>query len=271
MTTSSKIPFRTFAKKHLDQAREFQQLSDDKLLAAACLEVRMALECLAYDTLQSFPDTETRDLILSQRWQPAKILQKLMKFDETIEFDRSVSITPQNSATPKKIGTDSRLKVSWISANYSALGKFVHTPTIYDHREGASPTNATIAAKINEIIPEIESVLSSQIWNSHINEHMTWRCRCGFLLKVRAADVEGKKLVICASCGDHFLPMESPKGWRLAVAHKWFNCTHCDKRQTTLCRNWQSGSHLCCKYCAGEILLVPGLEQKKILPTRRDL
>ena len=230
----------------------------------------MALECLAYESLQSFPDAETRKLILSKRWQPAKILQELMKFDETIEVDRSVTITPKSTGIPVKLGTDKRLKVSWISAHYSALGKFVHTPTICDHREGVTPTEATIAAKINEIIPEIESVLSSRIWNTHVNNHMTWRCRCGYLLKVRAADVEAKRLVICQSCDDHFLPLESSEGWRLADAHKWFNCTHCGKRQSTLSRYWQSGSRITCKHCAGGILLVPGLEQKGAPPTQRD-
>lgn len=266
--TSHKIPFRTFAGQHLARAREL--LANDQLLAATCLEVRMALECLAYESLQSFPDRETRELILSKRWQPAKILQELMKFDETVEVDRSVTITPKSTGIPKKLGTDKRLKISWISARYSALGRFVHTPTIHDHREGTTPEKTTIVAKINEIIPEIEGVLSSQIWNTHINEHMTWRCRCGYLLKVRAADVEAKKLVICAGCDDHFLPLESPEGWRLADAHKWFNCTHCGKRQSTLCCNWQAGSLIACKHCAGEIQLVPSLEQKGTTPARRD-
>lgn len=266
--TSHKIPFRTFAKQHLDRAREL--LSDDKLLAATCLEVRMALECLVYESLQSFPDIETRELILSKRWQPAKVLRELMKFDETVEADRCVTITPKRTGIPETLGTDKRLKISWISARYSALGRFVHTPTILDHIDGTTPEDGTIAAKIKEIIPEIEGVLSSRIWNTHINQHMTMRCRCGFLLKVRAADVVAKKLVICASCDDHFLPLERPEGWRFAVAHKWFKCTHCGKRQSTLCRNWQAGSHITCKHCTGEIQLVRGLEQKGTPPAQRD-
>lgn len=266
--TSAKIPFRTFAKQHLDRSREL--LSDDKLLAATCLEVRMALECLAYESLQSFPDRETRELILSKRWQPAQILQELMVFDETMEIDRSITITPESTGVQIKLGTDKRLKISWIRTRYSALGRFVHTPTIHDHRDGTTEDETTIAAKISEIIPEIENVLSSKIWNTHINEHMTWRCRCGFLLKVRAAHVEAKKLVICPSCDGHFLPLGGPEKWRLADAHKWFNCIHCGKRQSTLCRNWQAGSQIICKNCDGPIKLVPGLEQKKEVRSERD-
>jgi DNA-directed RNA polymerase subunit RPC12/RpoP len=266
--TSQKIPFRTFAKQHLDRAREL--FSNDKLLAATCLEVRMALECLVYESLQSFPDSETRELILSKRWQPAKILQELMMFDETVGLDRSVTITPQSTGVPIKLGTDTRLKISWISARYSALGRFVHTPTILDHRDGTTPEEGTIAAKINEIIPEIEGVLSSLIWNTHINHHTTWRCRCGFLLKVRASDVEAKKLVICASCDGHFLPLKRPEGWRLEDAHKSFKCTHCGKKQSTLWRNWRAGSHITCEHCTEEIHLVHGLEQKGTPPAQRD-
>ena len=197
---TNKIDFRQHAREHFKVASKRLDDGDEDLLAAA-LRLRMAIECLAYELLQSFEDEFAR----IQTWQPRKLIQELKEIDPWIENDRTISIRVkdglgEHAEETQSLGTDKRLSASWIKKNWNALGSYLHEPTIKQYRDNNLYEPQNLREKIIAIAREVERILDSQLFAVNINEHFTVTCECGHTIKRRKHVIECDRRLVCAGC-----------------------------------------------------------------------
>ncbi|MBN8931564.1 MAG: hypothetical protein J0G97_06625 [Rhizobium pusense] len=70
------FPFREIARRHLETADELLG-GQGRQLIYACLELRLAIEAIAYDTLQAYEKNLSSEIADAYaHWQPSKILRK---------------------------------------------------------------------------------------------------------------------------------------------------------------------------------------------------
>lgn len=92
----SKINFRQRAKRHVETAKMLLDLTENRILPAACLELRLAIECIAYELLQTYDDEVSQGIMAT--WQPAKIIRELCAIDSTAGLDRTISYAAENTS-----------------------------------------------------------------------------------------------------------------------------------------------------------------------------
>lgn len=243
---TDKINFRRRAREHFKAATELMDANHDDALLSAALRMRMSIECLAYELLQTFKEEVDDDAM--DTWQPGRLIHELKEIDSSIESDRSLSIevtiVPGKPAKEmRSLGTDVRLSASWISKSWHALGSHLHEPTIKQHREGKVFEAEKVRRKIATIADEIERVLSATLFATNINLHLTVPCECGFVMKRREALLRRDGKVICANCKTVWDAQETEeKNWRfLKLFHK-FPCPTCREMNTFPAKELFEGS-----------------------------
>lgn len=137
----------------------------------------MAIECLAYELLQSHQDEV--DYGTMETWQPGRLIKELKEIDSGIESDRSISIGVEDfPGEPAEkmllLGTDGRLTASWINKHWNALGSYLHEPTIKQHNNGKVFNADSARAKIATISGEIDRVLASTLFATNITVKSQW-------------------------------------------------------------------------------------------------
>ncbi len=75
--------FRTLAHQHHEAGARLLASGEPFNARYACLELRMALECLSYDLLRLYRD-DVPDALL-ETWQASAVLDALLDIDPTIE------------------------------------------------------------------------------------------------------------------------------------------------------------------------------------------
>jgi hypothetical protein len=75
------IPFREYARVHVSAARALLA-GDGPQLRYACLEIRLAIEALAYAVFQNYLEDDSSDVKAAQAdWQPSKVLEALQNYE----------------------------------------------------------------------------------------------------------------------------------------------------------------------------------------------
>ncbi|WP_395004044.1 hypothetical protein [Cypionkella sp.] len=249
---SDKIHFRQQAKRHRDVARAYLELGDDDLLYASALRLRMAIECLAYELLQSFGDEVSQNVM--ETWQPNKLIKELKHIDASVDQDVSIRIgiekTPGQAAEEMKdLGTDARLSAAWISKQWNTLSGFLHIPTIQQSREGKHFDASKILKKIREILPEIDRVLASRIFATNIKSTITVTCHCGFEIKRRESILEKELQVACANCNIILGAKKTEDQWKFFDLYHNYTCPNCKKRNDFLAKALKDRVELTCDGC----------------------
>lgn len=125
METEAK-DFRALARAHHAAAGELLAGGDDAQLRHACLELRMALECLAYDLLKLYRD-DVEDKVL-EMWQAGAILDALREIDPGVERPIELKIAGEDGDydQPLLAWREERLDGRWARKAYHSLGHFLH-------------------------------------------------------------------------------------------------------------------------------------------------
>jgi len=254
-----KINFRHRAREHFIAATELMETGDDNLLLPLALRLRMAIECLTYELLQSHQD-EVDDGTM-ETWQPGRLIRELKEIDAGIESDRSISIGVEDvSGEPAKkmrsLGTDGRLTASWINKHWNALGSFLHEPTIKQHKDGKVFNAASARAKIAEISVEIDRVLASTLFATNIKVKVSVNCECGFTIARREELLKRDGQVVCASCKAIWGADESEEGWRFVKYYHDFRCPKCNAKNNFPAKELNDQSEFTCKECGTEVVLM---------------
>lgn len=226
-------------------------------LLSAALSLRMAMECLAYEILQSLESDVASETM--ETWQPGRLIKELKEIDNSVESDRSISIglekVPGEQAEDMSpLGTDVRLSASWINKHWNALGSFLHEPTIGQHKDGKTLNPDSLHEKIMEVSSELDRVLSSTLYATNINVNISVQCECGFTISRRQEVVKKEGSVVCASCASIWTAKESDGHWRFTKAFYNFLCPSCEERNQFRAKKLRDGSEFTCQKCGKTIV-----------------
>ncbi len=181
--TPQNIDYRNRARRALERARAELNSNDDERLPYAILELRFAMEAIAYDRAQAFKDELPYEEYST--WQPRKLVAVLADIDPKIMKGSTLRIGRQDqpgvrSTNMRTLGTEIVLSAEDIKDHYNALGGGLHIPTMAQFQNDKLPDPAAARARCDEVVLIIDRVLSSKVWNSTmgVSSHIDcFRCQ----------------------------------------------------------------------------------------------
>lgn len=170
--------YRQLAQESLRRAKGELDAQDDHRLRYAALELRDAMASLTYSRALAFrefiPPSEY------EKWQPRKLMAALVDIDPTIGMTSTLAYgieeeygKPVSREKMKVLGTDTVLTLQDIKKHYDALGSYLHMPSLADVESGKMLDFKKLRKRCETIIPLIEEVLSSSVWNSNLADTAT--------------------------------------------------------------------------------------------------
>jgi DNA-directed RNA polymerase subunit RPC12/RpoP len=202
----NEIDYRSRAHGHVRAAKELLINSDQRSPFYACLELRMAIEALAYDAFQQY-SFEVSAKSMNQ-WTPKKILDELVYIDPWVELTSSITITVNATETAPAqeiaLGEIRRLSAKWANKMHNALGNFLHQPTLKQFQHMTDNVEKAAREKAGEATVELERILSAPVLQFRAHRLVETKCECGYrIARDREFLLAGKK-VTCSDCGREY-------------------------------------------------------------------
>jgi hypothetical protein len=177
------IDYRERARARLADARELLAKGDDKSLEYACLELRKAIEALAYARVKMYRRDLSDETL--EEWNAVELLKRLAKLDPASDGDRKMEI----------------LDAAGDYANGIVLnGNFLHERKLVDLERSGDFHPAKARRTANRVVVEIERVLSSNAPDLQITRPFAVYCECGSLMQFQATPDQVTSRVPCLGC-----------------------------------------------------------------------
>lgn len=180
------FPFREQARKHVRMAEELLR-GEGQQLIYACLELRLAIEAIVYETLQAYEKNLSPEVAEAHRhWQPNKVLELLYAQDPLVNTSLRVQIHEVGEdgapvdGSPLFDGIDQRLTVNWVEKAHRSLGSFLHQRTISQLKKGKAIDETKLRTEANRICMGIKEVLRSEVYGIQFSSGLPICCEtCG--------------------------------------------------------------------------------------------
>lgn len=202
------IDYRSYARDALYQAHLELQNGDDARLRSAALQLRLAIEALTYDRMQSYAE-EIRPEEYAI-WQPKRVMDILLEIDANADKDSSLAIGVEESygVAPKEmqfLGTAKVLSMATIKKHYDALGSHLHMPSLKQLQEGRLPDSAKLRARCTQIAEALEAVLASPVKNIRFTVTSKIACvYCSKPMRKRSPIGDKSSSAECFECGARY-------------------------------------------------------------------
>ena len=201
----AKLNYRHLARQALKRAEAELVSADDSRLTYAALELRVAMECLAYERVLLYKNELPPEKL--GIWQPRKIMAVLLELDPSADKTCSLAVAIESSpgvrSEPfKSLGTDRVISNKEIKKYYDKLGSYLHAPTVRQATSDSTTSPDKVRSRCQEMAAIIGEALSSPVFNINIRSFATLPCeRCGEeivrRLKRDGEDADAK----CPACG----------------------------------------------------------------------
>ncbi|MBB2821671.1 UNVERIFIED_ORG: hypothetical protein GGD51_005166 [Rhizobium esperanzae] len=205
----ARFPFREQARKHLKSAEELL-CGKRQQLVYACLELRLAIEAIVYETLQAYEKNLSPDLAEAhQHWQPNKVLEFLCAHDPLVETSLRIQVRKVGDdgapvdGPPLFDGIDQRLTVNWVEKAHRSLGSFLHQRTISQLKKGKAVDETKLRTEANRICIGLKKVLGSEVYGIQLTGGLPICCEtCGSDLNATMASLMLEEFVDvkCETC-----------------------------------------------------------------------
>lgn len=231
----SKINYRDSARDHLANAKPLLHEGSDRSIRYACLELRMAIEALTYDSLQAYL-SEVPNSVMGQ-WTPKKVIEELLAVDPYADQSAKVfvgieEVFGEPSKDMQFLGEDLRFTAAWAHKAHNALGSFLHEPTIAQHTSGKAGLSDKAKAKADAVASELERILSASVFNTNFGSFITFDCHCGFKLKRKDRALKDNPVVECRECQRRYIGKEIDGGnYSFKYLQQVFTCKACEIEQ----------------------------------------
>ncbi|MGU3494010.1 hypothetical protein ACLBXM_08210 [Xanthobacteraceae bacterium A53D] len=198
---SEEQKFRDLAQAHHDAAGRLLTTGAESDAVYACLELRMALECLTYDLMKLYGDDVSDDIL--SKWQAGLILNALVQTDPGIESTLELQIAGEDGtfSQPLAVLRDERMEVKWAQKAYHQLGNFLHERSFADTERGVKTDNDVIRKRAITIHKEIGRILASSGGNLRLKIRFGMHCECGSQAQMDLSPSQLKSIARCAECG----------------------------------------------------------------------
>ena len=216
MPWPAKVPFREYAKQHVATARVFLE-KDAKSLRYACLELRLAIEALAYDTLQTYAEDNSPEVDKAMKvWQPKRILDHLKKYDPAVEMSLRIEFravpTGAGSLADQEpfVGVDRRFDAEWAGDAHHRMSQLLHQRTIAQLMGGEQIDEELGRRHAGEVLARLDDILASEIHGVRSDIRFGYPCpnpECDGDISVAmlALMQSGGAFTTCYSCNKKWL------------------------------------------------------------------
>jgi hypothetical protein len=208
MTPRPRFPFRQQAEEHVSTAKRLLAAGAPEL-RYACLELRLAIEALAYDTLQNYAEDISPDVEAAyQHWQPGKVLKQLRAYDpiadQPLKIEmRLVATGRLGSEAHTLSAVDDRFTAGWAAKAHTSMGSFLHQRTISHVRNGKPIDERVLLREARRVITRLENILASEVHDLRTEIRFGYPCpACSADISVGIGPLMiGKAQTDCASGG----------------------------------------------------------------------
>jgi hypothetical protein len=200
MTNSGKVDFLSRAREALSRAKQHLASDTEGRLRYAALDLRLALEAMAYQTAQAFDELPETAY---EKWQPNKLVELLLEHDphadQTVRI-RISSTDGDGGSRVHDLGEDRRTPVKVLKDFYHRLGSMLHTPTLVQIRQGKDFDESKAQQRCEEVAAELERVITSPIRDVRFKNTVKFECVLCRKLVIRGIPIGVKGAV--ARCSD---------------------------------------------------------------------
>jgi hypothetical protein len=166
----------------------------------ACLELRQAIEHLAYQQFEAYLNEVPDDAM--RKWTPREVIAQMLEVDPKADKTSTLAIGREDvpgepSKDMKVLGEDRRFTLRWANRSHNALGNFLHAPTLHQLETGNVPDHGTMRDKAEEIAVVIEHTLATTIYNVNFGNFYHVPCVCGRNFKRRAGSFTPEVGIVC--------------------------------------------------------------------------
>lgn len=166
---------------YISRAREHLESGEPHRLRYACLELRYALERVAYHKLQQRLDRVSLEEIAA--WQPGRMMDILMELvDEHIDRDFTLSIAEEiEPGVASKKGFSPLGKVKGISPRelgkyWHKIGSYLHVQMPKKKRERPiEPDASKLKPFLEEVVRYIEEITETR-FDAHLSQNAVFEC-----------------------------------------------------------------------------------------------
>ncbi|UVO28170.1 hypothetical protein [Bradyrhizobium arachidis] len=247
---------RQSARECLARARELIARNQEAATRYACLELRQAIEYLAYQQLDAYLDEVPDDAM--RKWTPRDVIAQMLTVDPTADKTASVSVGVeqvygQPAAGMETLGEDRRFTLKWANRSHNALGSFLHAPTLHQFETGNVPDHGAMREKAEEVAAVIDHTLASPIYNANFGEFYEIDCVCGRRFKRRAGSFTAQQGIVCPNTNCRTIwDVASEKGTRIELRPRQteYVCPSCKGTRYLLNHKIKAGGVIVCD-CGG--------------------
>jgi hypothetical protein len=196
---------RHLATRHLESAKQQLDANTQEALRYACLDLRMAIECLTYDLLALYRD-DVLDETLAE-WKADKILAALKKIDPTADSSpifQMANDAGQFDADDTLTLKERRFQTKWAIKAYHTLGRHLHERTFIEIENGNVDDWEKVRDRTTAIASELQAIIDSSGWNLRLSRSFEVPCNCGKRAIFKLGPLQLRSRARCASCGAHY-------------------------------------------------------------------
>lgn len=263
-----KHDFRRDARAALARAKTELASAQDERIRYAALELRMCIESLAYERALNYED----DLPPSEYeiWQPKKLVELLIEIEPTADKGGELSLKREAEpvepeASWQSLGEERVFGLKQIADHYHRLGSLLHQPTLKSLLKDTYSLSK-YRDKCAALVKELETVLSSPIFNMHFKAHVTFPCDCGMNIRKRVK-MDGTETIATCECKAQYLLKDEPgtEGYRYERIGKAIPCKAegCSSIAFVGNEHLKPGTYWSCKGCGAIQRIILGVALDK--------
>lgn len=199
------LSLRPRASKHLEAAKAQLARNTEQGISYACLDLRMAIECLTYDLLALYRDDVLDETL--EEWRADKIIAALKVIDPASDAGPILQIA---NAAGEFEDADSikfeehRFETKWAKKAYNTLGRHLHERTFIELEQGQANDWLKVRERATAIATELEAVLGSSGWGLTMKRPMTVPCDCGQSAAFKMGPLQLRSRARCSKCDANY-------------------------------------------------------------------
>lgn len=240
----------SIAKRHLSKAKALLAASQPDNLIYAALHLRMCVEILTYQKLESYEDRVPQ----VAHWQPPQAVRALLKFEPDADQNFTIDIATGASDIDKidgmdwlRVGEHKSLTAAWLKKNYPKLGSMLHEKT-----KSERGSKGLTAAYLLEVIATLEDVVKGNIHGSHHPIRVFDCVVCGMKVARNEEALRSGSTAEClnSECRTEYQPRVMEDGdIEMALVQDFPTCVRCKEGMAIGPASLQVGREMTCSKC----------------------
>lgn len=223
---------------HIERARAHLASGDHHRLLYACLELRYALERIAYQKLQLRLEKVTIDEIAA--WQPRRALERLMELvDAHLARGSTLRVASDSEpGTPAKdnfvtVGQTTGVSPREIGRHWQKLGSYLHIRM--PRKKGQHPQEfdePKLRTFLEDVIEYVELIASTK-FDAYFSYTATFSCeKCGHSIVRNSELLDEETIVECQNeqCNASYITHFDNDAFRFEPYFITLDCKNCDQR-----------------------------------------